>query len=579
MKIAYLFSRYPVISHTFCDTEMLALENMGVELEIASIHPPWTSLRHEHAGRLKAEIDYAPPAPILKLLEKKAKSEKRWPDQLVALHEKKYGPEFKSGLRCRNALYFADRFVRDGIGHVHVHFANRAAHTALFLKAMTGIRFSVTAHGQDFMTDLGSDELLREICHEAEFVAVETEFSKGLLAEKCPESIDKLVRVYNGMDLGNFPDSLPNAGGTPPRILSVGRLIEFKGFHDLIAACARLKSRDVSFVCEIGGEGPWREKLEAQIAAAGVRDCVHLLGMLAQEQVFARIREADIFALACVVDGAGASDVFPTVILEAMANARPIVSTQLAGVPEMVNHEKNGFLVKPGDTAALAGALEKLLGSPEMRREFGQAGRAKIEREFQSTKTVSGLKVLFDQHVKPPNEKPCKFEKGSFASLLAEWPAPEVPDRALLELGPIPIFVCKAPRNVVEARDTLQLAPHLEFLPDFIVLEAEWEQQRERAIEITSWRREAGGQIDSEIFLRDARYALYVSKLVRRRHITHVHAASSRALLIAWLVRKLTAVTISATIEDKPSLSPDAIKSLSAACAEIGPIKNMARRP
>lgn len=573
MKLAYLFSRYPVISHTFCDTEMLALENMGVELQIASIHPPWTSLRHEHASRLKADVVYAPPASILKLLEKKAKAEKRWPSELVASHEKKYGPGFKSGLRCRNALYFADRFTRAGIGHVHVHFANRAAHTALFLKAMSGIRFSVTAHGQDFMTDLGSDELLREICREAEFVAAETEFSKGLLAEKCPASIGKFVRVYNGMDLGNFPNSSPNEGGQPPRILSVGRLVEFKGFHDLIAACALLKSRGVSFVCEIGGEGPWRETLETAIASARVNDCVHLLGMLSQEQVFARIRAADIFTLACVLDRAGASDVFPTVILEAMASGRPIVSTRIAGIPEMVDHEKNGFLVQPGDIPALADSLEKLLRSPEMRQEFGKAARAKIEREFQSSHTVSGLKALFDRYARAPNEKSSQPKKTTgFACLLAEWPAPEVPDHELRELGSSSILVCKAPGNITENRETLPLAAQLEFLPDFIVLEAEWEQQRERAIAITSWRREAGGQIASETFLRDARYALYLSKLVRRRNLTHIHAASSRALLIVWLLRKMTGVTISATIEDKPPISPDVIRTLSAACAQIGKI-------
>ncbi|MDP9292764.1 MAG: glycosyltransferase, partial [Verrucomicrobiota bacterium] len=463
MKIAYLFSRYPVISHTFCDTEMLALENLGVSIEVASIHPPWTSLRHEHAARLKAEIVYAPPAAVLKLLEKNAKSDKRWPGELVASHEKKYGVDFKPALRCRNALYFADRFAREGIGHVHVHFANRAAHTALFLKAMSGIRFSVTAHGQDFMTDLGSDELLREICHEAEFVAAETEFSKKLLAEKCPESVGKLVRVYNGMDLGNFPHAPPNETGNPPRILSVGRLIEFKGFHDLIAACAELKSRDISFVCEIGGEGPWRAKLEAQIDAAGVRDCVRLLGMLSQAQVFARMREADIFALACISDAAGATDVFPTVILEAMANARPIVSTRLAGVPEMVDQEKNGFLVEPGDIHGLADSLEKLLESPELRREFGNAARAKIENEFQSSHTVSRLKALFDEHANTPNEKSRdRVAATRFACLLAEWPAPEMPrlDRELLELkrefASMPIFVCKTPRNIPDNRETLQ---------------------------------------------------------------------------------------------------------------------------
>ena len=99
--------------------------------------------------------------------------------------------------------------------HFHVHFANRAAHTALFLKAMSGISFSVTAHGQDFMADLGNDDLLREICDAAEFVAVETEYSRGLMQARCPSAADKIHRVYNGMDLANFPGAKPKPTGSP----------------------------------------------------------------------------------------------------------------------------------------------------------------------------------------------------------------------------------------------------------------------------------------------------------------------------------------------------------------------------
>ena len=113
--------------------------------------------------------------------------------------------QHKAEQRARNALYFAEFFTLSGVDHVHVHFANRAAHTALFLKEISGIPFSVTAHGQDFMKDLGSDELLREICDAAEFVAAETDYSRDLLRWRCPDSAAKIHRVYNGMDLGRFP--------------------------------------------------------------------------------------------------------------------------------------------------------------------------------------------------------------------------------------------------------------------------------------------------------------------------------------------------------------------------------------
>src|ERR1700758_4335097 len=130
MRLGYLYSRYPVISQTFCDAEMLALERMGIKLVIGSVYPPLTSLRHEYIARLRAPIHYAPPQEILKIVERNAKTAGRWPRALVEQHDRKYAPGAKAELRARNALYFADSFTRTNLEHVHVHFANRAAHTA-----------------------------------------------------------------------------------------------------------------------------------------------------------------------------------------------------------------------------------------------------------------------------------------------------------------------------------------------------------------------------------------------------------------------------------------------------------------
>src|SRR5437588_4650975 len=133
----------------------------------------------------------------------------------------------KAEQRARNALYFADLFTHSGVDHFHVHFANRAAHTAIFLKEISGIPFSVTAHGQDFMKDLGSDDLLHEICAAAEFVAAETDYSRELLCERCPDSAAKIHRVYNGIDLEHFPTPAPTTINPVPRIIRVGRFVAF----------------------------------------------------------------------------------------------------------------------------------------------------------------------------------------------------------------------------------------------------------------------------------------------------------------------------------------------------------------
>ena len=205
MRLGYLYSRYPVLSQTFCDAEMLELERREHEIILGSLYPPKTALRHEYLKKLRAPIRYAPPSRELDALARKAKRAGRWPSALVAQHEKKYGAEYKAALRARNALFFVELFEGARVRHFHVHFANRAAHTAMFVKAVSGIPFSMTAHGQDFMSDLGNDELLRELCASAEFVGAETDFSRDLLAARCPESRSKIFRVYNGIDLSRFP--------------------------------------------------------------------------------------------------------------------------------------------------------------------------------------------------------------------------------------------------------------------------------------------------------------------------------------------------------------------------------------
>src|SRR5437868_13605320 len=333
MRLGYLYSRYPVLSQTFCDAEMLALEQLGFELEIGSVYPPLTSLRHEHIDCLRAPIHYAPPQEILKISEKNAKTDGKWPCDLVDRHERKYGPGVKAEQRARNALYFADFFARSRVDHVHVHFANRAAHSALFLKEISGIPFSVTAHGQDFMKDLGSDDLLREICAAAEFVAAETDYSRDLLCQRCPDSAAKIHRVYNGIDVERFPAPALAAMNHVPRMVSVGRVVEFKGFEHLIHACAEFARRGFDFNCDIIGDGPLRDMLRLKVDSLNLSSRINLLGSLSQGAVLEKLQTADIFALASVTDAEGASDVFPTVIVEAMASARPVVSTRLAGIP------------------------------------------------------------------------------------------------------------------------------------------------------------------------------------------------------------------------------------------------------
>jgi glycosyltransferase involved in cell wall biosynthesis len=590
MRLGYLYSRYPVISQTFCDAEMLALERRGLELKIGSVYPPLTSLRHEHITRLRAPIHYAPPQEILRISEMNAKIAGRWPGDLVEKHERRYGPDVKAAQRARNALYFADFFARNKVDHVHVHFANRAAHTALFLKQISGVPFSVTAHGQDFMKDLGSDDLLREICAAAEFVAAETDYSRQLLRERCPDSAAKIHRVYNGIDLERFPTPVSATVNAVPRIISVGRLVAFKGFDHLVDSCAELARRGFDFTCDIIGDGPLRDMLQAKIEKLNLASRINLLGSLSQQAVLEKIQGADIFALASVIDAQGASDVFPTVILEAMACARPVVSTRLAGIPELVVNGETGILVSPGDTAALTETLQRLLCDRELRLRYGRAGHARMEQQFRIEDTVAPLLQLFEKAPAnsgkssqrrashPPSVAAATFsaagnEPGTgIIYLIDRWPDNDLPllEREIEEMKrrdvPIAPFICELNSSARLSRAMEQLAPSLEFLPDAIVIEAEWRANRGEAQSLEEERAQQRNRVPGGIFLRQARFALAVRALLRHKHVAHVHATSSRALVCALMLKKLLNVTVSATIEARSELPRNWIQDALSNC-------------
>ena len=608
MRLGYLYSRYPVISQTFCDAEMLALEQRGFELVIGSIYPPLTSLRHEHIARLRTPIHYAPPQQVLRIWQEMAKSGSttfNWPAALIEQHEQKYGPAVKAEQRARNALYFAHFFTHSRIDHVHVHFANRAAHTALFLKHISGISFSVTAHGQDFMKDLGSHDLLREICGAAEFVAAETDYSRDLLRQRCPDSAGKTHRVYNGIDLERFramdsQTARPAAGPYQLRILSVGRLVAFKGFDDLIDACAELARRGVDFACDIVGDGPVRDALQAKIEQLGLSSRINLLGSLSQHAVLEKLQAADVFALASTTDAQGATDIFPTVILEAMASARPVVSTHLAGIPELVVQGETGVLVSPGDTVSFARGLEQMLRDADLRLRYGRAGRARIERHFRIEQTVTPLVQLLQdtvrQHqnidfksVRPAGLQPTEsttaenisagptgnmpiFRSPAVVYLIDLWPDPELLllERELEEMKrrsvAIVPFVCELNSGARLNRQMQQLAPSLEFLPDTMVLEAEWRASPIVAQRLEEDRAQQSSRVQSAMFLRQARFALILRKLLHEQNVSHIHATSSRALVCALILKKILGVTVSATIEPRSELPREWIQNALSEC-------------
>jgi glycosyltransferase involved in cell wall biosynthesis len=550
-RIAYLFSRYPVVSQTFCDSEMLALEGMGFQIEVASLNRPPNSFRHERLDRLQAEIHYPPPPDVLDALAQEPEF-KRLLKPLIDDHSERYGTGYKPATRARNAWYFAQHFRRLGVQHVHVHFANRATHTALFLKKL-GFPFSFTAHAQDFMFDLGSDELLAEMAREAEFVVAVSDFSKGLIAEQCPDSADKIVRIYNGIEVADFAP-VPVQQRSPLRVLSIGRLIEFKGFQHLIAACGILKQRCVAVDCRIIGDGPMRCVLEKRIAEAGVADVVTLLGVRSQEEVKRELESCDVFSLASVFDTVGASDILPTVITEAMASHLPVVSTLVTGIPEMVEHGVTGLLVEPMDEPALADALATMAADPELRARMGRAGRQRADALFTFPVTAGVLGQMFVERYTDAYPSGSARVDTPVVYLVHHWKGD-----ALLKDCPRQAdgvrWIAESAAWPEEGGDRETLL-HLETLPDASVVESLWLRRAEQRSLLEALRGKMGDAMDSTQFYTAARNAVYLADVLVKRGVRLIHAHRSDAIPTLWLIKQLLPqLHITAAIEENPTPS------------------------
>lgn len=288
--------------------------------------------------------------------------------------------------RRREALWLGPRLRARGIRHVHVHFTGPAARTAWWLKQDFGMSYSITAHANDFLSDPDEHPGLERLLGDAAFVVAVSDYSRALLADRFPKA--RIVRIYNGMRLDS---ALPPAPITPPLLAAVGRLVEKKGYPVLIEACRLLREHGTDFRCEIIGDGPMENELRRQIEAARLSGVVKLSGPRTQPQIRQSLSAATAFVLPCVEEKSGGMDILPTVITEAMSASLPVVSTFLAGIPEMVLDGQTGFLVQPGDARAIADAVRKLLANREAACAMGAAGRRHADAAFSENVTIPQL--------------------------------------------------------------------------------------------------------------------------------------------------------------------------------------------
>lgn len=400
VKVAYLLKTYPRLSETFILNEILGLEELGAQLHILSLRRPDDNSFHPAVEDVAAEVTYS-----LELTG--MKSILNW-IVLVKLHlllvlrrPTSYIRTVSGYLRqpgrrrlkeVIHAGYFAHILRESGCSHIHAHFANAPTTVAELIHGFTNLPYSFTAHAKDIYHST-PNELDRKIKN-ATFVLTCTDYNRRYLTALSTSSTE-ISCVYHGIDLGLFDGhKLPaktDTVGTIPLILSIGRFCEKKGFTYLIRACRILKEHGLEYRCVIVGYGPMLEELKMLIVQLSLEDRVSLVGKMTHDRVVEMYRNADIFTLPCLITDDGDRDGIPNVLIEAMAQRLPVVSTDVSGISELVETMKNGLLVKEKNSEELAEALELLLHEPMLRKQMGDRGREQVIRNFSFSTSASGV--------------------------------------------------------------------------------------------------------------------------------------------------------------------------------------------
>lgn len=393
--VAYVLKMFPRFSETFILAELLELERQGVRIRIFSLRPPQDQETHADLARLRATVDYVP-LPTWKAWRPLAGAHLG----VLARHPVRYLTAAWRVVRrrCRDSAkhfvqagWVATRLESAGIAHVHAHFASSATSVAIHLNRLTGLSYSFTAHAKDIYLDsVRSHDLARKLAG-ARFAVTVSDYNVRHLAPL--DSRGRLVRIYNGLDLAQFA---PQERRTelPPLVLAVGRLVEKKGFDDLIRACALLAGRGVEFRCAIVGSGSERDGLASLIEELHLADRVQLAGPMPRERLIELLPRASAFAAPCVVAADGNRDGLPTVLVEAMALGVPVVASDVTGIPELVRHAETGLIVPQRDPVSLAQAIELLVTDSAFASRLATAGRRLVEEKFDLRRNVAELRLL-----------------------------------------------------------------------------------------------------------------------------------------------------------------------------------------
>ena len=393
MRVAYIVKRYPRYSETFIVNEILSHEEAGLEVEIFSLRPPNDTHFQNTLSAVRAPVHYLPSsgvkaADLWHALCDCAQIDPSWWPRLK-------GASGQQVVDVYQGVLVAKACAEHGIQHMHAHFGTSATSVARLASRFSGVPYTFTAHAKDIYHQSVDPADMKLKMLDAAAVVTVSQYNLRYLHEHYPDAIGRVVHINNGLCLEQFKFSATQ--DRPACIVAVGRLVEKKGFADLVEACGILKDQGAAFDCRIVGAGPCERLLQEQIERKGLANKVTLTGPQPQKDIVRLIQGSAVFAAPCVIGEDGNRDGLPTVLLEAMALGTCCVATDVTGIPELVENGKTGCLIGQHNPAELASAIKQYLEDPSARTRIARSARARVERDYNIQHNSCLLRDLFAQ--------------------------------------------------------------------------------------------------------------------------------------------------------------------------------------
>jgi colanic acid/amylovoran biosynthesis glycosyltransferase len=398
-RLAYLLSIYPAISHTFFLNEIVALRKLGFSIDVASIN------RSEQAAGPVSEVEAAEQkttfhlktlglgqvaAAMMAILCRHPQVAFRGLRAALSLDAGNLPASARSLLYLAEALLLGHWLRKRGHTHLHIHFGGPVATVGLLASAAWNISYSITLHGPEEFYNVQKFHLKRKV-ENASFVFCISDYCQSQVMKLChPSHWKKLHVVRLGVDLNSFAPAARVDRKGPLEILCVGRLVPDKGHQILLSAFASLRRQGHDIRLRLIGNGTERDTLESFVAQEELTDAVLFEGALAHEATRQKLARADIFVLASFAEG------LPVALMEAMAMGIPCISTFVAAIPELISDGVDGLLVPPSSERALSAALERLILSDDLRRQFAAAGRQRVCASYDLSRNVRLLADTFE---------------------------------------------------------------------------------------------------------------------------------------------------------------------------------------